>query len=183
METDKLDGYILRYKLAYSLAALLLGVGTVLGGMWLGSLDGYHTEPKGLLLHVFGCAILINDNNMYPSVWLVVIGLLIVILTQYRVRTGRKVEENRSLDTRVLRTRFAYAISGLVVGLLVSIYGLTFAESGRNLCPADLVPNFPILYPNGYFSVGAILMLVGVILITVTRFRIRIHKNAEIAEQ
>lgn len=146
-------------------------------------MDGYHIEAKGLLLHVFGCAILYNNNNMYPSLWLIVVGLLVVILTQYRIRTNRKVDEDHSLDRPALRAKFMYSIAGLFVGLLVTVYGITFAESGTNLCPAALVPDFPVQYLLSYLCIGAALMIVGIIIVTATRFRIRIYKNPEITKQ
>jgi uncharacterized membrane protein YidH (DUF202 family) len=183
MSSNGLEGHILRYKIIYSATALILGVTTALSGWWLGGLEGYHTEAKGLLLHVFGCAILYNNNNMYPSLWLIIIGVLVVILTQYRIRTNRKVEEDHRLDRPALRAKFMYSIAGLFVGLLVTIYGLTFAESGTNLCPATLVPDFPIGYFDSYLYIGVVLMVVGIIIVRATRFRIKIYKNPEVATQ
>ena len=183
MSARSLEAYILRYKIIYTATALILGVSTALGGWLLGHLDGYHTEAKGLLLHIFGCAILYNNNNMYPGLWLIVIGLLVVILTQYRTGTSRKVEESHNRDGLALRAKFMYAIAGLLAGLCITVYGLTFAESGTNLCPADLVPDFPLEYFSAYLYIGVVLMVVGIITIAATRFRFRIYKNPEIAEQ
>ncbi len=183
MSSNRLEGYILRYKIIYSATALILGLSTATGGWWLGHLEGYHAEAKGLLLHIFGCAILYNNNNMYPSLWLIVVGLLVVILTQYRIRTNRKVEESHSLDRQTLRAKFMYSIAGLLVGLPLAVYGITFAESGTNLCPADLVPHFLVQYLLSYVAIGAMLMVVGIIIITATRFRIRIYRGPEIVKQ
>ena len=188
MTTESLNRLILRYKTLYTITALTLGAGTVVGGWWLGHLDGYHTEAKGLLLHVFGCAILYNDNNMYPSLWLMVIGLLVVILTQYRAGINRKAGKSSELNDPAVRAKFLTGIAGLFSGLVLSVYGLTFAESGRNLCPAALVPDlwasdFSLVYFSVYLYIGALLMVGGIVIIAVTRFRIRTFMNATTARQ
>ncbi len=181
MISDSLDKQIVRYKTIYAAAALILGVGTALGGWWLGGLDGYHTEAQGLLLYVFGCAILYNNNNMYPSLWLIVIGLLVVTLTQYRVRTSRQLKKDNSLAEPAVRAKFTHAVAGLLAGLLITVYGLTFAESGTNLCPADLVPDFPFRLFSAYFGIGVVLMVIGIVIVIATRFRIRISTKDETA--
>ncbi len=63
MSSDNIDVQILRYKTIYTTTAFILGISTVVGGLWLSALDGYYTEAKGLLLYAFGCAILSNNNN------------------------------------------------------------------------------------------------------------------------
>jgi cytochrome c-type biogenesis protein CcmH/NrfF len=181
MSSNSLEGYILRYKIIYSTIALLLGLGAAISGIWLASLDGYYTEAKGWMLHIFGCAILYNNNNIAPGFWLFVVGLFLVMVTQYRIRTNRKLEEKQNLDRQTLRSKFIYSMAGLFVGLFVTIYGVTFAESGVNLCPADLVPNFQ--GRDGYIWIGPIILVVGIIIITATRYRIRIYKNPEIVKQ
>jgi cytochrome c-type biogenesis protein CcmH/NrfF len=182
MSSTNLEDQILRYKIIYSTIALILGLSTVIGGYWLGSLDGSyvsesHFEVTGWMLHVFGCAILYNNNNLAPCFWLILVGLFLIIVTQYRIRTNRKLKAEHNLDRQALRSKFIYSVVGLFVGLFVTIYGVTFAESGIDLCPADLVPIFQDR--NSYIWISPIIFIVGLIIMTTTRYRIRIYKNPE----
>ncbi len=184
MSSNSLDDHIVRYKIIYSTTALILGLGTMIAGRYLGGLDASyvpssHVQVTGWVLHVFGCAILFNGNNMYPSLWLMLVGLFTIAITQYRVRTNRKTKGQDKLDGQALRSKFIYSMAGLFGGLLVTIYGITFAESGTNLCPADLVPDLPFGYSFGYLCIGSVLLVAGIVIVIATRFRIRISKNPE----
>jgi len=168
------------------MVALILGLTVAISGYWLGSLNGSYTpeshfEVTGWMLHVFGCAILWNDNNLAPSFWLFLIGLFLIIITQYKTKTKHKPKEKQILDRKALRSKFMYSVAGLFLGLLIMIYGVIFAESGINLCPAYLVPNFQ--YRDGYIWLGPLIVLVGIVIITVTRYRIRVYENPEIEKQ
>lgn len=180
MQSRNLDDQIIYYKVIYSTVALILGLIVAVSGYWLGSLDGSyapasHFEVTGWTLHIFGCAILYNDNNMWPSIWLFLIGLFLIIVTQYRVKTNRQVEDKHNLDGQALRSKFISSVAGLFAGLLVTIYGITFMESGINLCPADLVPRFQDR--DSYMWIGPIIFVVGIIIIIVTRYRVRLYKG------
>ena len=182
MSSTNLEDQILRYKIIYSTIALILGLTIAIGGYWLGSLDGSyapesHFEVTGWILHIFGCAILYNNNNLAPSFWLILVGLFLIIVTQYRIRTNRKIKAEHNLDKQALRSKFLYSIVGLFAGLLVTIYGVTFAESGIDLCPADLVPNFQDR--NSYIWISPIIFIIGLIIIAATRYRIRIYEDPE----
>ena len=186
MPSNSLEGHIVRYKVIYSATALILGLVVVMGGYWLGSLDGSyvpssHIQVTGWTLHIFGCAILYNGNNMWPSLWLILVSFLTILITQYGIRTNREIKSQDKLDSPALRSKFVYSVAGLFIGLFITIYAITFMESGINLCPADLVPDFP---DRGiYMLMGPIIFLVGIIVIVATRYRIRIHKGPETKEQ
>ena len=174
---NSLDRYILRYKVIYSIAALILGLAAVISGLWLGSLEAYRTEVSGWMLNVFGCAILYNDNNMAPSFFLILVGLLLIFITQYKLRTNRKPKKRVNLDERTLRQKFVYSISGLVLGFFSTLFGIVLAENGGNACPTDwaeMITNY-----ENIFFVGAIFFLVGIIIVTISRYRIRIYNQIE----
>jgi hypothetical protein len=169
-----LEEYILRYKIIYSKAALILGLVAVISGFWLGSL-GYQPEVTGWMLNIFGCTILSNDNNMAPGFFLILAGFFLIIITQYKLRTTRKPKGQNNIDKQALLYKFIYSISGLIVGFFSTIFGIVLAENGGNACPTDWATKI-----TGYeniFYVGAIFFLVGIIIIITTRYRIRIYNR------
>ncbi len=172
---NNLEEYILRYKVIYSTIALILGLTTVLSGLWLGSLEAYRTEVSGWMRNVFGCAILYNDNNMAPSFFLILVGLFLILITQYKLRINRQPKKQVNLDERTLRQKFVYSISGLVVGFFCTLFGIVLAENGGNACPtnwAEMITSY-----ENIFFVGVIFFLVGIIIVTTTRYRIRIYNK------
>jgi hypothetical protein len=177
LNPNNLDRYILRYKVIYSLAALILGFAAVISGLWLGSLEAYRTEVSGWMLNVFGCAILYNDNNMAPSFFLVLDGLFLISITQYKLRTNRQSKKQVNLDERTLRQKFFFSISGLFAGFFSTLFGIVLAENGGNACPtawAEMIISYEKI-----FFVGVIFFLVGIIVVTTTRYRIRISNKLE----
>ncbi len=192
MFSNSLEGSIIRYKTIYTTAALILGLVVTIGGYRLGSLNGQyvpssHYQVTGWVLHVFGCAILYNGNNTYPSLWLVLIGSLTFLLglftmlsAPYGIRSNSRMEAQDQLDRRALRSTLVRSIVGLFLGLFATVYAITFMESGINLCPADLVPDFE--GPGAYICLGPIIFLAGIVVIVATRYRIRIHEDPEIAK-
>ena len=172
---NSLEGHIRRYKTLYSTAALIIGFAAVVSGLWMGSLDGYHTEVSGWMLNIFGCAILYNDNNMAPSFFLILVGLFLIIITQYKLKTNRKPNKLIHLDEQTLLYKFIYSISGLIVGFFSTIFGIVLAENGGNACPTEWATK--IMSYENVFSVGAIFFLVGIIIVITTRYRIRMYNK------
>ncbi len=171
-------GYIIRYKAIYSIVALILGLAAIISGLWLGSLEGYYrTEVSGWMLNVFGCAILYNDNNMAPSFFLILFGLFLIIITQYKLRLNRQPKKQANLDERTLHRKFFYSISGLVIGFFCTLFGIVLAENGGNACPTDWAEMITS-YENIFF-LGVIFFLVGIIIVIATRYRIRIYNKIE----
>ena len=75
MYQESLARYTIRYKVIYCTVAFILELIVTIGGYRLGSFNGqfvpeFHFEVTGWMLHIFGCAILYNSNNIYPSLWL-----------------------------------------------------------------------------------------------------------------
>jgi hypothetical protein len=173
MSSTGLERYMLRYKIIYSTVALILGLIAVIGGYWLFSLDGYYTEATGWMLNIFGCAILYNNNNMAPGFFLFLVGLFLIIITQYKTRTNRKPKGQSNIDEQALLYKFIYSMMGLTVGFLCTIFGIVLAENGGNLCPTDWATKITS-YETLYFT-GAMFFLTGIIISIVTRYRIRIY--------
>jgi len=174
MSSNGLERYILRYKIIYSRVALLLGILAVTSGCWLGSL-GYQPEVTGWMFNIFGCQILYNENNWAPAFFLFVVGLFLIIITQYRIRTKRKPQGQRDIDGKVLLYKFIYSMTGLTVGVFCTIFGIVLAEMGGNGCPPDWATK--ITSDENLFSVGVIFFLVGIIILIATRYRIRIYNS------
>jgi hypothetical protein len=174
MSSKSLERYILRYKTIYSTVALILGIIAVISGCWLGSL-GYQPEVTGWMFHIFGCQILYNENNWAPAFFLFVVGLFLIIITQYRIRTQRKPKGQRDIDGKVLLYKFIYSMTGLTVGVLCTILGIVLAEMGGNGCPPDWATK--ITSDENLFSVGVRFFLAGIIILIATRYRIRIYKS------
>src|SRR5688572_1863978 len=174
MSSKSLERYILRYKTIYSTVALILGIIVVISGCWLGSL-GYQPEVTGWMFNIFGCQILYNDNNLAPAFFLFSVGLLLIIITQYRIRTKRKPKGQSDIDGEILLYKFIYSMTGLVVGVLCTILGIVLAEMGGNGCPPDWTTK--ITSDENLFSVGVIFFLAGIIILIATRYRIRIHNS------
>jgi hypothetical protein len=200
MSSEGLESYIIRYKVIYTTVAFILGLIVAIGGYRLGSLNGQyvpasHFEVSGWILHIFGCAILYNSNNMYPSLWLMLVGLFTMFITQYRVQTNRKIEGHDQLDIQLLSSKFRYSMTGLVLGLFLAVLGIVLAENGANLCPSDWIIDWvtqhmswdTLYFIEGHFGplylTGVVCLVLGIITIIVTRYRIRIHKDPEIVEQ
>ena len=199
MYQESLARYIIRYKVIYCTVAFILGLIVTIGGYRLGSLNGQfvpksHFEVTGWMLHIFGCAILYNSNNMYPSLWLMLVGLFPMFITQYRVRTNRKIEGQDQLDRQSLSSKFRYSMTGLVIGLFLAVLGIVLAENGGNLCPSDWIIDWTtqhishetLYFIEGVFGplylAGVVFLVLGIITIIVTRYRIRLHKDPEIVE-
>ena len=176
MTSKSLDKYILRYKTIYSRVALILGIIAVISGCWLGSL-GYQPEVTGWMFNIFGCQILYNENNWAPAFFLLVVGLFLIILTQYRIGTERKLKRQRDIDRKVLLYKFIYSMTGLTVGVLSTVLGILLAEMGGNGCPPDWATK--ITSDENLFSVGVGSFLAGIIILIATRYRMRIYKNLE----
>ncbi|SRR6266498_3710163 len=174
MSSKSLERYILRYKVIYSRVALILGIIAVISGCWLGSL-GYQPEVTGWMFNIFGCQILYNENNWAPAFFLFVVGLFLIIITQYRIRTKRKPQGQRDIDGKVLLYKFIYSMTGLTVGVFCTIFGIVLAEMGGNGCPPDWATK--ITSDENLFSVGVIFFLVGIIILIATRYRIRIYNS------
>ena len=174
MSPENLERYIVRYKIIYSTAALILGIIAVISGCWLGSL-GYQPEVTGWMRNIFGCQILYNENNWAPAFFLILVGLFLIIITQYRIRTKRKPKKQNDIDGEVLLYKFIYSMTGLIVGFLCTILGIVLAEMGGNGCPTDWATI--ITRDENLFSVGAIFFLAGIILLRATRYRIRIYNG------
>ncbi len=174
MSSKSLERYILRYKTIYSRVALILGIITVISGCWLGSL-GYQPEVTGWMFNIFGCRILYNENNWAPAFFLFVVGLFLIIITQYRIRAKRKPKVQSNLDGEILLYKFIYSMTGLVVGVLCTILGILLAEMGGNGCPPDWATK--ITSNENLFSVGVIFFVAGIIILTATRYRIRIYNG------
>jgi hypothetical protein len=175
MSPKSLERYILRYKVIYSTAALILGLAAVIGGYWLASLVGYRTEVTGWMLNIFGCAILYNNNNMAPGFFLILIGLFLISSTQYKTRTNRTPPEHINIDELTLLHKFISSMTGLTVGFLSMVFGIVLAENGGNACPTDWASSITS-YENIYF-VGVIFFLAGIIIVITTRYRIRIYNS------
>jgi hypothetical protein len=171
MSSKSLESYILRYKTIYSRVALILGIITTVSGCWLGSL-GYQPEVTGWMFTIFGCQILYNENNLAPAFFLFVVGLFVIIITQYRSRATRKPKVQSKLNGEMLLYKFIYSVTGLVVGIVCTILGVLLAEMGGNGCPPDWATK--ITSRENLFTVGVIFFLAGIIIFTVTRYRIRI---------
>ena len=165
---------MLRYKTIYSRVALILGIVVVISGCWLGSL-GYQPAATGWMFNIFGCQILYNENNWAPAFLLIVVGLFLIIITQYRIETKSKLRGQRDIDRKVLLYKFIYSMTGLIVGVVSTVLGILLAELGGNGCP----PNWATKMTNNEnrFSVGVILFLAGIIILMVTRYRMRIYKS------
>ena len=174
MSSKSLERYILRYKIIYSRVALILGIIVVISGCWLGSL-GYQPEVTGWMLNIFGCQILYNDNNLAPAFFLFVVGLFVIIITQYRVRTKGKSKGQSDIAGKVLLYKFIYSIIGLIIGVLSTILGIVLAEMGGNGCPPNWTTK--ITSDENLFSVGVMFFLAGIIILIATRYRIRIYNN------
>ena len=174
MYSKGLERYILRYKIIYSTVALILGIIAVISGCWLSSL-GYQPEVTGWMFNIFGCQILYNENNWAPAFFLFVVGLFLIIITQYRIRTKRKPKGQRDIDGEVLLYKFIYSMTGLTVGVFCTIFGIVLAEMGGNGCPPDWATK--ISSDENLFSVGAIFFLAGIIILIATRYRIRIYNS------
>ena len=176
MSQENLERCIFRYKTIYSITALILGMIAVISGYWLISLK-YQYEVTGWMLNVFGCTILQNDNNLAPGFSLVLAGLVLVIITQYRIRLNRKSEGHSHLDSQALLPKFSKAMMGLIMGFLSMAFGIVLAENGGNLCPTDWATKLTS-YENLYY-LGILFYLVGIIILVATRYRIRINESLD----
>jgi len=176
MSSNSLERYILRYKIIYARVALILGIIAVISGCWLGSL-GYQPEVTGWMFNIFGCQILYNENNWAPAFFLFVVGLFVIIITQYRIGTRRKAKGQSNIAGEVLFYKFIYSMTGLIVGVLSTVLGIVLAEMGGNGCPPDWTTK--ITGDENLFSVGAIFFLAGIIILIATRYRIRIYNGFE----
>jgi hypothetical protein len=174
MSSNSLERYILHYKTIYSRAALVLGIVVVISGCWLGSL-GYQPVVTGWMFSIFGCQILYNDNNLAPAFFLFLVGLFLIIITQYRIRTKRKPKGQSDIDREILLYKFIYSMTGLVIGVLCTILGIVLAETGGNGCPPDWATK--ITSDENLFSVGAVFFLAGIIILIATRYRMRIYNS------
>jgi hypothetical protein len=174
MSSKSVEKYILRDKTIYSTLALILGFIAVISGCWLGSLE-YQPEVTGWMFNIFGCQILYNENNWAPAFFLFAFGLFLIIITQYRIGTQRKLKGQRDMDRKVLLYQFIYAMTGLIVGVLCTVLGILLAEMGGNGCPPDWATK--MTSDENLFSVGVIFFLAGIIILIATRYRMRIHKN------
>ena len=199
MSPKDLESYIIRYKAIYCTVAFILGLTVTIGGDRLGSLNGQyapesHVEVTGWMLHIFGCAILYNSNNMWPSIWLMLIGLFTIFIglftmlfTKYGIRTNRKVEAQDKLDRKALHSKFKSSMTGLVLGLFLAVLGIVLAENGGNLCPTDWATKImsyetlDFLYGRygPLFLAGVTCLIFGIITIITTRYRIRISNKLE----
>jgi hypothetical protein len=169
-----LEKYTVRYKITYSTVALILGIILAISGCWLGSL-GYQPEVTGWMFNIWGCQILYDENNWAPAFFLFVVGLFLIIITQYRIRTKRKPKGQRDIDGKVLLYKFIYSMTGLTVGVLCTILGILLAEMGGNGCPPDWATK--ITSDENLFSVGVRFFLAGIIILIATRYRIRIYDS------
>ncbi|MBN8654959.1 MAG: hypothetical protein J0M11_04415 [Anaerolineae bacterium] len=176
MSSISLERDILRYKIIYSTVALILGISAMIGGFWLGSLE-YQPNVTGWLGSIFGCAILLNENNIAPSFFFLLAGLLVIILTQYRIKTNRKPKRN--IDGQVLIYKFIYSMVGLAVGFFILLSGIVLAEIGGNLCAPDWATKIANDDIRDLFYAGVIFFLAGIIVVIATRYRIRIYNNLE----
>ena len=174
MSSKSLERYILRYKTIYSRVALILGIIVVISGCWLGSL-GYQPEVTGWMFNIFGCQILYNENNWAPAFFLFVVGLFLIITTQYRIRTKRRPQGQRDIDEKMLLYKFIYSMTGLTIGAFSTILGILLAEMGGNGCPPDWATK--ITSDENLFFVGVIFFLAGIIILIATRYRIRIYNS------
>jgi len=174
MSQESPDGHILRYKQIYSIVAVILGILVIISGCWLGSL-GYQPEVTGWMFNIWGCQILYNENNWAPAFFLFVVGLFLIIITQYRIRTKRKPKGQKDIDGKVLLYKFIYSMTGLTVGVFCTILGIVLAEMGGNGCPPNWATKITS-YEN-LFSVGVIFFLAGIIILIATRYRIRIYNS------
>jgi hypothetical protein len=65
------------------------------------------------------------------------VGLLLILIAQSRVRTDRKPKGQNTIDRQVVLNKFIYSMAGLIVGFLSTIFGIVLVENGGNLCPTD----------------------------------------------
>src|SRR6266536_1430474 len=172
MSSKNMEVYILRYKTIYSGVALILGIIAMISGVWLSSL-GYRPEVTGWMLNIFGCTILHNDNNVAPGFFLFLVGLLLIIVTQYRIRINRKPKRESIIDGQTLRYKFIYSMVGLIAGFFSTVFGIILAENRGNFCPADWAEKM-MSYEAILFA-WFIFFLAGIIILIVTRYRIRIY--------
>lgn len=176
MSSKSLESYILRYKIIYSTVALILGISAMISGFWLGSLD-YQPVATGWPGNIFGCVILYNDNNLAPSFFLLLVGLFMIIITQYKIRTNRKPKRQINIDGQALLNKFIYSMAGLTVGFFSVLFGIVLAEIGGNGCAPDWTTRIAFYEILDLFFAGVIFFLAGIIIVTATRYRIRIYNN------
>jgi hypothetical protein len=158
----------------YSRAALILGISAMIGGVWLGSFD-YQPEGTGWLRNIFGCAIFMNGNNMAPGFFLFVSGLLVILLTQYKLETKRKPKNDLVGQTHFYQ--LIYSIAGLATGFLSMVFGIVSSEIGGNGCVPDWATTFANYKNIDIFYAGVVFFVVGIIIVIATRYRVRIYNG------
>jgi hypothetical protein len=174
MYSKNWESHVRRYKMIYSRAALILGISAMVGGVWLGSFD-YQPQGAGWLRTIFGCAIFMNGNNMAPGFFLFVSGLLVIILTQYKLETNREPKDDLVGETHIYK--LLYSIVGLVAGFLSMVFGIISSEIGGNGCVPDWANTFANYENINIFYAGVVFFAVGIIIVIATRYRVRIYKG------
>ena len=142
----------------------------MISGFHLLTVDAFHLSSTSWEVNIFGFSITQNDNNLAPGMVLLLVGLFVIIVTQYRAKRNSE-HEQEMLESQVLLFKFIMSMTGLIFGVLIMIGGIVLVVNGTNLGPADWAVK--ILGYGVNPLPGTVLFLVGLIIIIATRWMMK----------